>query len=186
MIPCTPYGNFRTKKFTDIFADVSSFKTGFAGSIFTGIVTTSSLEKIYYLLYAKYGNSRIANSDENQFKYKVYSLIWQYGPTWEKNIAIQASLRNLTEAELITGSKQINSHAYNPSTVTESGPNPTGEIDTVNEQTKSQYVKPKMDAYAMLISLLEKDVTEEFLSKFKRLFLIVVEPPYPLFFESEN
>jgi len=37
-----------------------------------------------------------------------------------------------------------------------------------------------MDAYANLMALLEKDVTEEFINKFKNLFMIIVEPQLPL------
>ena len=39
-----------------------------------------------------------------------------------------------------------------------------------------------MDAYAMLIALLETDVTESFLDKFKKLFLKVVQPELPLWY----
>lgn len=187
IINCSPYGNYRTKKFTDIFADVTAFKNGFNASAFNGAINDSELTQLYYLLYARYGNSHIANSDENQFKYKVYSVIFQYGPTWARNLGIQASLRSLTENDLITGSKAISNHGYNPSTEIEEGPNPnTGEITTTNEQTKTRYIKSKMDGYAMLVSLLEKDVTEEFINKFKPLFLRITEPMLPLWYESEN
>ena len=41
-----------------------------------------------------------------------------------------------------------------------------------------------MDAYAMLIALLETDVTESFLDKFKKLFLKVVQPELPLWYAT--
>lgn len=187
IINCSPYGNYRTRKFTDIFENVEAFKEGFGSSAFAGAINEDELTKLYYLLYARYGNSHIANSDETQFKYKVYSVIFQYGPTWAKNLSIQASLRGLTENDLITGAKAISNHGFNPSTVIEEGPNPNdGEITTTNEQTKTRYIKSKMDGYAMLVSLLEKDVTEEFINKFKKLFLIITEPLRPLFYESEE
>lgn len=187
IVNCSPYGNFRTRKFTDIFKSAEAFKTGFNSSAFTGALTEDELTKLYYLLYAKYGNSHIANSDENQFKYKVYGIIFQYGPTWAKNLSIQASLRALTENDLITGTKAISNHGFNPSTIIEEGPNPNdGEITTTNEQTKTRYIKSKMEGYGMLISLLEKDVTEEFINRFKRLFIIMAEPLRPLFYESEE
>ena len=177
MFPCNPYGELITKKFNEVFDSSSTFTSGFKASAFKGAVTDDSLTQIYYLMLAKYGNSQLANNDEEQFKNKVYATIWQYGPTWEKNLKIQSDLRNLSETELLTGAKQINDHAYNPSTTVENGPNSVdGEISTINEQTKTRYTKSKMDAYEMLMGLLRKDVTEEFLVKFKRLFVIVVVP----------
>ena len=44
------------------------------------------------------------------------SIIATYGTTWERKKAIQISLRNLTEEQLLQGAKQIYNHAYNPST----------------------------------------------------------------------
>ncbi len=185
------YGNYRTRKFTDIYPSATEFLTDYDGSseLENGIPTTITEENartLYYLLYARFGNSHIANSDETQFKYKIFSTIFQYGPTWEKRLEVQKSLRALNEAELMAGSKQINDHAYNPSTIVDNGPNPvSGEIETTNEQTRTKYQRGKMDAYAMLMSLLEKDVTEEFLGKFKKLFLYIVEPQEPLWYETD-
>ena len=35
------------------------------------------------------------------------------------------------------------------------------------------------------MALVEKDVTEEFMNKFKKLFLIIVEPQLPLWYLTE-
>lgn len=42
-----------------------------------------------------------------------------------------------------------------------------------------------MEAYAQLAALLETDVTEDFLNKFKYLFIKVAAPDYPLLYETE-
>ena len=107
-----------------------------------------------------------------------------YGPTWEKRLDVQNKLRGLTDKELIEGTKQINNHSYNPST--EPSTNDTEELPTTNEQTSTKYKKSKMDAYAILIALLETDVTEEFVAKFKKLFLSIVEPQNPLWYITEQ
>lgn len=176
------YGNYTTKKFTDIYATAADFITGVSGSGIPLLISNDSLTTLYYLLYSKYGNSHIANSDENQFKYKVYSTIFQYAPTWERNLEIQASLRALTEDEIITGTRQIQDHSYNPSTIP-TGPNqPTGEIETVDSQNRLKYTKSKLEGYGILTSLLANDVTEELLGKFKKLFITIVEPQEPLWY----
>ena len=73
-----------------------------------GIPTTISIENattLFYLLYAKYGNNPIANYDITQFKYKMFSVIWQYGPTWEKKLSIQETLRGLQLNDLLDNGK---------------------------------------------------------------------------------
>ena len=178
------YGNYRTRTFTDIYPNVDDFIKDYTYNGIKTTITTDSITTLYYLLYARYGNSHIVNSDENQFKYRLFSTIFMYGPTWEKRLDVQNKLRGLTDKELIEGTKQINNHSYNPST--EPSTNDTEELPTTNEQTSTKYKKSKMDAYAILIALLETDVTEEFVAKFKKLFLSIVEPQNPLWYITEQ
>ena len=183
------YGNYRTRTLNDIYSKYSEFEDDF--NMYKGIglnpnfTSQTTPQTIFYLLSGKYGNSHIANSDENQFKLKLFSTIFQFGPTWEKRLDIQSKLRGMNETDILTGSKQINDHAYNPSTEP-SGPNVVnGEITSVNEQSKIKYTKSKVDAYASLYAMLETDVTEDFLGRFKRLFLAIVEPEYPLWYITD-
>ena len=69
------YGNFRTRKFSDIYDKVEKFLDGYENSGIPKVLSDENLTTLFYLLYARYGNSNIASSDENQFKYKVYSTI---------------------------------------------------------------------------------------------------------------
>lgn len=178
------YGNFRTRKFTDIYPNVSDFLDDYVHVGIPTKISTDNATTLYYLLYARYGNSHIVNNDENQFKYRLFSTIFMYGPTWEKRLDIQDKVRNLTEEELLTGSKQINNHSYNPSTAPST--DTLDELTTINEQTASKYKKSKMDAYGNLLALLETDVTESFISKFRKLFLVIAEPQDPLWYVTEN
>ena len=75
------YGNFRTRTFTDIYPDVQTFLNEYANNGIPTTIQQSSCQTLYYLIYSRYGNSHIANNDENQFKYKVFSIIFMYGPT---------------------------------------------------------------------------------------------------------
>ena len=178
------YGSYRTRTFTYIYPKVEDFIKDYTYNGIKTTITTDSITTLYYLLYARYGNSHIVNSDENQFKYRLFSTIFMYGPTWEKRLDVQNKLRGLTDKELIEGTKQINNHSYNPST--EPSTSDTEELPTTNEQTSTKYKKSKMDAYAILIALLETDVTEEFVAKFKKLFLSIVEPQNPLWYITEQ
>lgn len=165
---------YNTRTFTDIFGNYSVFKTEYtATQKFPMVIDAadtdshvSNLQILYYLLYSKYGNSPIANSDENQFKTKVGAIIWQYGPTWEKKVEIQNTLRGLSEAQIKTGAikavtntgtvnasgsnsynnlkstdsgSDIHNHAYNPAT--DPTTQTTTELDYINEQQVDKYGK---------------------------------------------
>lgn len=176
---------FDTVKFTDIYDDVTDFLTDYQNiGIPTTIAVSTSATTLYYLLYARYGNNPIANFDITQFKYKLFSIIWQYGPTWEKRLDIQKKLRDLTDPELELGTTTIYNHAFNPST--EPTTQTTNELPYVNDQTVNKLTKSPLDKYAQLWDLLDTDVTAEFLGRFQKLFKQFVRPEKPLLYVTEE
>ena len=132
-------------------ADYNNTGTEFTNQVPTTITQENAL-MTYLLLFSRYGNNPIANYDVNQFKNKIFTLIWQYGPAWEKRLEMQENIRNLTLQEIMTGTKTdwasegtqtqnnsgtdttINNHAYNPSTA----PNTqtTSELDYIDQQRR--------------------------------------------------
>ena len=174
----------QTKTFNEIWGNYTTFSTDFSTSPFNGIITAPNLEILYYLLYAKFGNSFITNLDENQWKFKVFSTIWKYGPAWEKKLEIQANLKelDLDSDTLLQGAKAIYNKALNPET------NPTTaaleELTYINEQNTTNYKKSKMDALTQLWNLIATDVTESFLERFAPLFKRIWNPG--ILFESEE
>lgn len=140
------------------------------------------LDLIYYLLLSNYANSVIASDDENRFKYKVFSTIFQYGPTWAKELEIQKEVRSLTAEDLQEGVRNITNVAANPSTTPST--QDTEELPYINNQNVSKTKRSKADGYALLLSLLKDDVTESFMKRFKPLFLNIVEPERPLWYAT--
>ena len=139
---------YDTKLFNEIWESVNDFCYDYQH---VGIPTTISVQSamtLYYLLYAKYGNNPLANYDENQFKYKVFSIIYSYGPTWEKKLSIQTRLRSLSEDDLIKGSKAIYNTALNPSDAPGTGT--LEELDYINSQNTTNYKRSVMEAYGQL------------------------------------
>ena len=155
---------YDTKLFTDIYNTVDTFVADYNTINLGGITDPTLVNKLYYLLYAKFGNSPIANLDENQFKYKLFSTVFMYGPTWEKKLDIQATLRGLTEDQIKTGTARaisntgtvgttgnntynnlkstdsgadIHNHAYNPAT--DPATTDTLELDYINEQQVDKF-----------------------------------------------
>lgn len=158
--------------FADVWDEADKFvdeyeASGLAPS--TTRITRNSAIVLFYLLYAEYGNSAIANDDENQFKYRVFSTILKYGPTWEKRLDIQSKLRALTDDEIKVGSKTIFNNALNPQIAPST--DTTNEITTINSQNVNKHVRGKLEGYGTLLNLLDTDVTGEFIVKFKPLFM---------------
>ena len=138
-------------------------------------ITEEEATTLYYLLYSHYGNSHICSTDENRFKYNLFSIIWMYGPTWAKNVKIQDELRGLTLEELQQGATSIYNHAYNPSSAPST--QSTEELSYINDQNVSKSKTGKIAAYNNLMILLRTDVTKQFIDKFKKLFITIVSPP---------
>lgn len=185
--------NSATKTFVDIYEDVNTFEddydtiTAFQSNeiapVTQGVTNYANIDKIYYMLYAKYGNSPITNYDENQFKYKLFMTIWQYAPAWLRRLDVQEKLRAISNDDLVKGAKVIYNHAYNPST--EPATDAETALNYINDQNTTNFKKSKMDAYTQLWSILVSDVTEEFMARFKPLFKKFVSP-YTELYEGEN
>lgn len=176
------YGNYRQVKFTDIYPDATSFVTDYTNSAIPTTITSETATTLYYLLYSRYGNSVIAASDTNRFKYDLFATIFSYAPTWEKRVDIQNKLRELSDAELFTGQTTINNHSYNPSTAPSTST--LDELTTINEQVTQKGKRDKLTAYTELSRALWTDVTEQFLDKFQKLFLIILQPEIPLWYAT--
>lgn len=183
MICDTVYGNYRTRKFADIWPSADAFIQDYQASAIPQKLKVADATTLYYLLYARYGNSSIANSDENQFKYKIFSTIYIGGATWARKQEIQDKLRAMTEDEILAGTKAINNHAYNPQTAPTT--DTVEELEYINEQNTTKYKKSKLDGYALLWAILNDGVTERFLREFRYHFLVVVEPQLPLWYVTD-
>ena len=190
---------YSTMLFTDVWSSVIDFKYDYEqAGIYTEPVlgenqkvikagtklSDASINLLFYLLYSKYGNNPIANRDVNQFKFKVFSIIFQYGPTWEKKLDIQESLRALGEEDIQKGSKAIYNTALNPSTQPSNGS--LEELNYINSQNTTNYKKSKLEAYGQLWVLLDTDVTGDFINKFKVCFKQFVRPEKPLLYITES
>lgn len=175
---------YQTKTFATVFPKVDDFILCYNEGKIPALLEEKDVHTLYYLLYARYANSPIANLDENQWKYKMLSVIFQYGPAWVKRLEIQAKIRGLTDEEIIIGSKAIYNRALNPDTIPST--KSLEELERIDEQNTTNYKKSKLEAYSMLMENIRVDVSEVFLQKFDKLFLTVVANQYPAIYESEE
>lgn len=178
------FGNYYNPTFADVFPSAEVFTAEYqASGLYDPDNTVKKIDLLFYLLYSRYGNSVVASMDINRFKYNLYSIIFMYGPAWETRLSLQKELRDLANSdELFEGSTMINNHSYNPSNTPS---NDTFEaLPTINDQTANRRKKPKIEGYASVLGLLKSDVSAEFLDRFKVLFLTIVEPNAPLWYNT--
>lgn len=173
---------------TELFCNIWENETLFLDDVTKNplnIMNEEDIIRIYYLLYAKYGNTPIASSDVHQFKFQIFSTIFEFGPTWSKKLEIQKKLRNLSEEELMTGSKAIYNRALNPETAPSTSSNE--ELTYISDQNTTKYRKPKMIAYAELLENLESgSFTEQFVKRFAFAFKTFVNPDITKIYYSED
>lgn len=170
-------------KFREVYNSADSFYTDYTSYGIPTTISETNCKTLFYLLYAKYGNSHFANRDLVQSKLKIFSTIFKYGPTWEKKLEIQNNLRLLELADLQEGSKQITNHANNPNTAP--GTSALDELEYIDEQHAVNYKKNKVDAYATLWNMLATDVTEEFINRFNKIFTFVTLEEDVYLYEEE-
>ena len=180
---------YSTKTFAQVYPSYEKFKEDYDTliTLVSGGVqplTPANTQATFYLLFARYGNNPIVNFDITQFKMKLMSVVATYGPVWEKKKAIQKSLRDLSEAELLQGAKQIYNHAFNPST--EPSTQELEELTHINDQNVSNNKKAKMEAYSILWANLHVDATDEYLNKFKNCFSRFVGDQCPILFAVDE
>ena len=182
--------SYTTLTFSQVWGDFASFKKDYNELIIgfpqlSDPLSDNSVMTTFFLLYARWGNNPILNTDVGQFKMKVFSIMFSYGPTWQKKQEIQDTVRKLTEADLLTGAKQIYNHALNPSSEPTTGS--LEELDYINDQNTANYKKSKMEAYSMLWSLLHAEATKEYIDKFKNCFSVFVDKmPAPFYIDKEE
>lgn len=175
------FGKYRNRLFVEVWGDADTFYEDYTTC---GIPATlqngENAKTLFYLLYARYGNNPIASTDTNRFKYMLFSLIYQYGPTWEKKLSVQKALRDMDVETLKQGGRNVNNLAYNPDT--EPANDAMQALPFISEQRSQGSTRSLIDGYAILLSLLEDDVTGSFLDKFRTLFVPIASPQTPLYY----
>lgn len=186
---------FYTHSFNEIFDTELTFKSAY-DTYMQSFLTTDKLDDgyvsiLFNLMQARHGYDRVSTkpfigfdktteeileASDAQFKREFFAICAMYGKTWEKKYYIQSQLRNLTPEEIFGGAKQIINTANNPSTTPST--DDIDELEYVDNQTTTNYVKSKMEGYNILWDSLHSNPTEDFLRKFDKLFKPIINPWY--------
>ena len=124
---------YDTQLFTDVWSSASKFLVDYQNVGIPTTIDANNARTLYYLLYARYGNTPIANYDVNQFKYKIFSIIFQYGPTWEKRLSVQQTLRDMQLSDLIDNGA-LNELFSSQATSSQTSSGTNGNTRTLNTQ----------------------------------------------------
>ena len=180
------YGYQRTRTFSEIYPTVDDFKAAYDANPFATAtnINESEITKIYYLLYANYGNSSICSSDEYRFELKLFSTIYQYGPIYIQKKIIQEKIVDTPYNDFKSGGKVIYNTALNPNVAPST--DTLTELPYINNQNTNNYVKSDAESMQIKWELMNDNLESEFLAKFKPLFLKIVNPTVPLWYISEN
>lgn len=172
------FGSFLTEKMLDIFPNFETFKERYKelpAVMQKSGLTDENLELHYYLLVGTYGNSTISSVDLEQWIMQFFITIFKWGPVYQKRLEVCRAVQQQDLTTLTDGASAIYNHAYNPGEGGYDANKPT-ELTYINEQNTSKYKKDQIKAYAEYMELLVADPTEDYLKKFKPLFLSIVEP----------
>lgn len=169
------HNNSATKKFSDVFEDLDSFKSEFRSSpLNEANLTDSTLGIVYAELYARFGDSYYTATNMYRNKLKTFSILKNEGLIFQKKLEIQNAILNMSLADLKDDGVIVNNYAENPAEDSV-GTYETGEYEGedymkfVNNQSAQKSKKGKLTAYRdQLYSL--KNVTDSFIDKFKVLF----------------
>ena len=210
------YNMMDTRTFAEIFPSDEEFEDfyedcGIPQRLLTGQKYTNyGIRAIYALLIANYANDHIASYDENRFKLKVMQIIFEAAPAWQRAMAVQDELLNMSDANIHKGSKMegrhyvrwdksgksINNDAQHPDT--EPSTNTDEELPYISSQRVSkdtgwttddgsqstEWTKDNLQGLVELLYALDDTLVSRFVYRFKGLFVkVACNSQPPLIFE---
>ena len=192
MFDVTYYNTFghRTRLLQDIFPDFVTFEAFYRECGIPTVIKEGedyanfNLQTIYVILMAEYANTPIKSSDEERFKLKFMSTLYEYGPIWQREMYLQYKLLDASDEEIVTGGKAIYNHARNPGTVPST--QALEELTYIDDQSTTNYKKNKPDAYREIREGLNPIITKRFVDKVRQLFVNILYGDYPVVYVTEE
>lgn len=178
--------------FLEVYPESANFIADYKACEIPTTISEDNLKILYFTLVGRKGNDSILSNSLGQFKYQLFTLIWQYGPYWEKQLEIQEKLRGLTEAEILDGStQQYNSAANTATPISQDADKHSGtlsksELPYVNSQEATLNTRSKVDGYGLFGNVLKTDVSQRFFNEFDKLFQFMSSPFVLLYYDEDE
>ena len=163
--------------FSDVWSTSEEFVADYrASGLNVAAITDTNLTVLYCQLFARHGSDHIRSNNSNQWKYKVFAIIFNKGPKWQAALLKQTELQNLTDEELTFLGRTMTNQSGNTTVVNEGGTITEDALDTVDKQDVNITRGNKLVAIRAFIDSLQ-DVSSAFISEFDQLFSRVVFAP---------
>lgn len=170
------YNTHNNYTFLELYPDAAAFLADYKACEIPTTLDDTYLSLLYYVLVGRKGNDAIRSNSLGQFKYSLFTLIWQYGPYWQKQVEIQEKLRALSEEDLRDGDTVINNSGTNPAIAItrdsegNKGTQSKSELNYINSQNVTLSTRSKTEAFTLFSSVLKSDVSTAFFAAFDDLF----------------
>ena len=174
-----------TFTFKELFPNLATFKT-FASE--TGIdvdhMTADDLvvlEHTYYILYSRYSIANVRYTTPEAFYGEMGITFDDEFRRYLKRYKLIANAYNLTNEDFEILNRAVSNYANNPNDEVQ---NPLDPLTYISSQTYNAQFSNKLQAYLLAIETLPSEYDEDFLAKFKHLFINIIPKDIPLYIEK--
>ena len=170
------YNRHNNYTFLEMYPEATDFINDYHLCELPTTISDDNAKILYYVMVGRKGNDSIRSNSIAQFKYQLYTLIWEYGPYWQKQLEIQEKLRALSDRDVLKGSVQQYNSSANPSQPVTTdvdghkGTLTTSEVPYLNNQNATINTRSTVDGYSLFADILKMDVSREFFERFDKLF----------------
>lgn len=176
--------NAITFLFKDIFADYTSFKNFLTTE---GITISATDEPIYQycfkLLFNRYHNSNIRYTTKDDFKGEFYIVCADELSRYIRRYKIIQSALGITDDDIVELQRLVQNYANNPNDEVSS---PLEPLSYISNQTFQANLSNKLDAYVKAIEDMPSMYNEDFLYKFKELFMNIIPKQIIIYSNEED
>lgn len=168
--------------FTDCFSDFASFKTAITDYT-NQVVDDGFLNKIYLKLCIKYAVSNIRFTIKEMFIYQFCSIFDDEFSKFKRRYDINQNLKNITIDNIKILNETISNQADNPNYTPDT---PDKALSYITAQNAVFNKINDLDAYIRQLETLMTEGFEEFINKFKELFVSFVDNEPVFYCDNDN
>lgn len=168
--------------FTDCFVDFESFKSAIADYT-SQAVDDDFLNKIYFKFCAKYAASNIIFTIKEMFIYQFCNIFDDEFSKFKRRYDINQKLKDITIDNIKILNETISNQAENPNYTPDT---PDKALSYITAQNAVFNKINDLDAYIRQLETLMTEGFEEFINKFKELFVAFVDNDSVCYCDDED
>lgn len=178
----------KTFQFKELIPNFTTFKDFYNQELGIDIESATAEDQAIYehcfkILYNRYCLSNVRYSTKEAFYCEFMIVLDDSVKQYMKRYKLIQKAYALTDAELIELNRAIQNYANNPNTTPT---NPLDPLEYISSQTFQVNVSNKLQAYLLAIETLPSQYDDDFLNKFKYLFIQIFNKDIPLYLDDEE